>query len=359
MISKLDKLQSVEKSMTSHKMNHIRLCLEGDMESYKSNGFENYQLINQSLPELDFKDIDTSCLFLGKKISAPFIILPMTGGSRISTQINKNLASAAQELDVVMCVGSQRIGLENPKWVESYQVRDVAPDIPLLANLGAVYLNYGYGIEEYQKCVDMIQADAFSLYLNPMQKLLQGVSDLNLAYLTEKISLLCRSLSVPVVVKDVGFGMSLNTVKALAEAGVKMLDIAGAGGTSWAKITRYTHPDLYSKTGACFDDWGIPTAKALITARGASGNAQIIASGGIRNGLDIAKALALGADYVGMALPLLKPATQSKDAVKSQIQSAIRELKIAMFCCGVKTLSEFRGGRQVIEPSETTKLHMN
>lgn len=341
--------QSARKSAASHKSDHIRLCLENNMESGKNNGFENFQLINHSLPEIDFSAVDTSCLFMGKRISAPFVILPMTGGNSISTQINKNLAAAAQELGVVMCVGSQRLGLENPNLAESYQVRDVAPDIPLLANLGAVYLNYGYGIKECEKAVDMIQADALGLYLNPMQKLLQGVSDLNLVGLTQKIAVICRRLAVPVLVKEVGFGMSPETAKALMEAGVKMLDIAGAGGTSWAKITRYTHPDQYGETGQCFDDWGTPTAEALIAVREAAEKVHIIASGGIRNGVDMAKALALGADYVGMALPLLKPATQSKDAVKSRIISAIQELKIAMFCCGAQTIDDFKKIKGIIK----------
>ena len=335
-------------SSPEDKGEHIRLCLENDMESSLSNGFGKYRLINQPLPEISFSSVDTTCKFLGKDISAPFVISPLTGGSGFSKIINANLAKAAQDLGVVLSVGSQRLALDDPDLVATYQIRQIAPDIPVMANLGAVYLNYGYDLKDCETAVKMIDADALCLYLNPMQKILQGVPDLNFEGLFKKIAHLCRYLSVPVVVKEVGFGLSPVAAELLEEAGVTCIDIAGAGGTSWAKITRKMKKSVWGETGACFDNWGTPTADALVSVRKAVGGIQIIASGGIRNGLDMAKALALGADYAGMALPLLRPATQSADAVKSRIESVVQELKIAMLCSGVKTLDGFKEDRRII-----------
>lgn len=335
-------------SSAEDKGEHIRLCLENDMESGLSNGFGKYRLINQPLPEISFGSVDTACKFLGKDISAPFVISPLTGGSSLSRTINTNLAKAAQDLGVVLSVGSQRLALDNPNLAATYQVREAAPDIPIMANLGAVYLNYGYGLDDCETAVKMIDADALCLYLNPMQKILQGATNLNFEGLVDKIAHLCRHLSVPVVVKEVGFGLSPKAAELLAEAGVTCLDIAGAGGTSWAKITRQMKKSVWGQTGACFDDWGTPTAEALVSVRQAVENMQLIASGGIRNGLDMAKALALGADYAGMALPLLRPAKQSADAVKSRIESVVHELKIAMLCSGVKTLEDFKKARRIV-----------
>lgn len=338
-----------KKSSPDDKGEHIRLCLESNMESNRSNGFEKYRLVNQPLPEILFSSVDTSCRFLGKDISAPFIISPLTGGNSLSKIINTNLAKAAQALGLVLAVGSQRLALENPDLAATYQIRQIAPDIPIIANLGAIYLNYGFGLKDCEAAVKMIQADALCLYLNPMQKILQGGRDLNFKGLVNKIAHLCRHLSVPVMVKEVGFGLSPLSAELLADAGVACIDIAGAGGTSWAKITRKMKNSIWGETGACFDDWGTPTAEALVSVRKAVGRIQIVASGGIRNGLDMAKALALGADYAGMALPLLRPATQSANAVKLRIEAVLQELRITMFCSGIRTLEGFNGDRNIIE----------
>jgi isopentenyl-diphosphate delta-isomerase len=292
------------------------------------------------------EDVDISSSFLGKKISAPFIISPMTGGTEISAKINKNLAKAAQELGIVMSVGSQRLALENPSLIYTYQVRDVAPDIPLLANLGAIYLNYGYGPEECKRAVEMIEADGLVLYLNPLQKRLQGGFNSDFKNLFKKISQVCKELEVPVIVKEVGFGLSLSAAVMLREAGVWGLDVAGAGGTSWVKIERYMNEegDDLHKVGNAFDTWGIPTADSLVSIFKVITDIPIIASGGIRNGVEMAKAIALGASYVGMALPLLAPAMESHEAVKEKIQSFLDEFKTAMFCCGKKDLDDLRKG---------------
>jgi len=332
----------MERPSSKHKEEHIKCCLEKDVESSKKTGFEQFYLTNNPLPEINFDDIDVSSVFLGKKISAPFIISPMTGGAKLSTKINRNLAKAAQELDVVMSVGSQRLGLEDPSLVSTYQVREVAPDIPLLANLGAIYLNYGYGLEECEQAVEMIGADGLYLYLNPMQKIFQGTGNLNFKGLVDKIGYICQNLSVPVIVKEVGFGLSSSAAILLKDAGVSLLDVAGAGGTSWVKVTRCMKNSSFGKDISCFDDWGIPTADSLISVYKAAGKVPIIASGGIRTGVQMAKAFALGASFAGMALPLLAPALESSGAVMEKIESVIKELKIAMFCCGAISLDQLR-----------------
>jgi isopentenyl-diphosphate delta-isomerase len=339
------------KPSVDRKDEHIRCCLEKDVESSLTTGFGKYILANQPLPEITLEDIDTSSTFLGKRIVAPFIISPITGGTERSMKINKNLAKAAQELGVVMSVGSQKLALENPSLIPTYQVRDVAPDIPLLANLGAIYLNYGYGLEECKRAVEMIQADGLMLYLNPLQKIIQGSSQLNFKDLIRKISQVCRELDVPVIVKEVGFGLSSSAAALLKESGVWALDIAGAGGTSWAKIERLIQEKgkPCNPLGDTFDNWGIPTAESLISIVKVVKDIPIIASGGIRNGLDMAKAIALGASYVGMALPLLSPAVESSKAVKEKIQKVMTEFKVAMFCCGKRNPEELKNSHCIRE----------
>jgi len=331
-----------ERSSSRDKKDHIRVCLSENVESAQTTGFEKFYLVTNPLPDTDFSSVTTVCTFLGKTIAAPFIISPITGGYQNSAVINKNLAKAAQALGVVMSVGSQRLGIEDPSLAPTYQVRDVAPDVPLLANLGAIYLNYDYGLEECERTVKMIEADALCLYLNPMQKIAQGPDNTDFRGLFEKIAYVCRHLSVPVIVKEVGFGLSAAAAERLEKAGVAMLDVAGAGGTSWTKITRLIKPDPGGDDNACFDNWGIPTADALIAARSAARKTPLIASGGIRTGIDIAKALALGASYAGMALPLVAPANRSADAVQQKIERVLNELKMAMFSCGMDTLDRLK-----------------
>ncbi len=340
----LGRREKVKKPSVDRKDQHIRCCLEKNVESSLATGFEKYILVNHPLPEITLEDIDTSSTFLGKRVTAPFIISPITGGTESSIKINKNLAKAAQELGIVMSVGSQKLALENPSLIPTYQVRDVAPDIPLLANLGAIYLNYGYGLEECKRAVEMIQADGLVLYLNPLQKIIQGSPQLNFKDLIKKISKVCREVDVPVIVKEVGFGLSSSAAVLLKEAGVWALDIAGAGGTSWARIERLIREEgtPCNPLGDTFDNWGIPTAESLVSIVEVIKDMPIIASGGIRNGMDMAKAIVLGASYVGMALPLLAPAVESSGAVKEKIQNVITEFRVAMFCCGKKNLEELK-----------------
>lgn len=334
----------MEKLPADRKDQHVRCCLEKDVKSSVSPGFEKYILVNQPLPEITLGEIDTSTMFLGKRITAPFVIEPITGGTEVSIPINKNLAKAAQKIGVVMSVGSQKQALENPSLIPTYRVRDVAPDVPVLANLGAIYLNYGYGVEECKQAVEMIEADGLFLYLNPLQKIIQGSPHIDFRDLVQRISKVCRELGAPVIAKEVGFGLSSSAAVHLEEAGVWAVDIAGAGGTSWAKIERLIKEDggLDPPFGDTFDNWGTPTAESLVSIVEVIKDIPIIASGGIRNGLDMAKAIALGASYVGMALPLLAPAMESSEAVEEKILTVLKEFKTAMFLCGKRNLEELK-----------------
>lgn len=327
----------------SRKQDHLEICLTKPVE-VGSSGFENYHFTHNALPEVDFAKIDTSVKFLGKKLSAPILISSMTGGTDQGGLINRNLAKAAQKVGVAIAVGSQRIAIEqssNRTIVETFQVRKWAPDILLFANLGAVQLNYGFGIKECQKAVEIIEADALILHLNPLQEAIQPEGNTNFAGLLLKIERICKALSVPVIVKEVGCGISEETAQKLFNAGVKIIDTAGWGGTNWAVIEglRQTQAKVEADLGETFSCWGIPTAESIIQCRRVK-SLRIIGSGGIRNGIEIAKAIALGANLVGLALPLLKPAIKSEKTVEEKLLQLIKELKITMFCLGKENIKE-------------------
>jgi len=329
---------------SQRKHDHLRICLEEDVNSPKvTTGLEHFHFIHRALPELDLAQIDTSTEFLGKKLRAPLLISSMTGGTEKAERINRNLAAAAQQYGIAMGVGSQRAAIEDPRWAYTYQVRDAAPDILLMANLGAVQLNYGYGVDECLRAVEMIQADALILHLNPLQEALQHDGNTDFSGLLRKIEEVCKRLPVPVVVKEVGWGISEEVARQLAEAGVAAIDVAGAGGTSWSLVEMHrTSDENWRNVASAFSDWGIPTADAIIMARKGAPSTPIIASGGIRTGVEVAKALALGADLVGMATPFLKAANESREAVAAKIEEIINALRIAMFCVGARDIATLK-----------------
>lgn len=323
--------------MRKRKADHIRICLHQKVETGLT-GFGQYRFVHKALPEINFEKIDASTRFLGRKLSAPILISPMTGGTPKGGKINQNLAKAAQKLGVAMAAGSQRVAIKNPKTVSTFQVREVAPEILLFANLGAVQLNYGYGIKECRQAVEMIEADALVFHLNPLQEVIQPEGNTNFENLLPRIREIAQNLSVPVIVKEVGCGIPEGTARKLYQAGIEIIDTAGWGGTSWAKIEGIR---VKNNLGETFSQWGISTADSIIQCRKVKG-LKIIGSGGIRNGIEIAKAIALGADLVGLALPFLKPATKSEKAVEEKLLQLIKELKIAMFCLGVKNIAQLR-----------------
>jgi isopentenyl-diphosphate delta-isomerase len=320
------------------KAEHIRLALEPRMQLGAS-AFDEYRFGHEALPEIDMAEIDTSVEFLGRRLAAPLLISCMTGGTEAAGTINRNLAAGAERTGVAVGVGSQRKALEDPAKADTFRVREVAPSVPLLANLGAVQLNYGMGVRECRQAVDMIQADALVLHLNPLQEAIQPEGQCNFAGLLPKIGEVVREVGVPVVAKEVGSGLSARAARDLAAQGVRILDTAGVGGTSWARIEAARAGDL--EIGELFAGWGLPTPLSIQQVRQVP-DVTVIASGGIRNGLDAAKAIALGADLVGMAWPFLAPALESPEKVADRVRRFVQELKICMFCLGMRTVAELR-----------------
>lgn len=331
-------------SHRQRKEEHLRICLEQDVAfSYPPSGFDQVQLPHLAAPEMALEDVDLSTRFLGHTLRAPLLISSMTGGTEWARTINRHLAEAAQELGIALALGSLRAALEDASTAFTYQVRDVAPDVFLCANLGAVQLNYGYGLEHCRRAVELIGADALILHLNPLQEALQPGGNTNFRGLLDKIAAVCAGLPVPVIVKEVGWGISGELARQLHQAGVAAIDVAGAGGTSWSQVEMYRAPDETARRIAqAFGDWGIPTVQALIEVRRAVPQAVLIASGGLRTGVDVAKALALGARLAGIAHPLLRLATQSVEAVLSYLQEITQELRIAMFCTSSRSVRDLQ-----------------
>ena len=323
------------------KVEHIRINLEEDVQSKGvSSGLERYRLVHMALPELDLNEVDTGTTFLGRRLRAPILASCMTGGVERGQEINRRLARAAQMQGCAMGVGSQRAAIEDPTLAPLFRVRDAAPDILILANLGAAQLNYGYGVDHCQRAVAMIEADALALHLNPLQEALQPEGNVNFSGLLSKIEQVCRALEVPVIVKEVGWGVSARVARQLAEAGVAAIDVAGAGGTSWSEVEHHRAPTaLRRRISGTFAGWGIPTAESLIMARQGAPGLPMSASGGLRNGIDAAKAIALGASLAGFASPLLRAAAESEETARELMSELIEELRIAMFCCGVRDLA--------------------
>ena len=323
------------------KSDHIRINLEENVNFRQlTTGLENYHFLHQMLPEINLAEVDTSVSFLGKKLKAPLLISSMTGGTDQARQINYILAEAAEMSSIAMGLGSQRAAIENPALAPTFQVRSVAPTTVLLANLGAVQLNYGYTVDHCRRAVEMIEADALILHFNALQEAVQPEGDTNFSGLLAKVEAICRTLPVPVIAKEVGWGFSEDSVRRLVNAGVAAIDVAGSGGTSWSQVEMYrAKSEIRRRVAATFVDWGIPTSEAILAAKRVETNLPIIASGGLRNGLDMAKCIALGATLGGMAGPFLKAAVNSLQAVLAEIEIATTELRVAMFAIGVDSIA--------------------
>jgi len=335
------------------KTDHIRINLEEDVDFRKlTTGLENYHFLHQALPEINLTQVDTSVTLFGKTLKAPLLISSMTGGTEQAHQINRTLAQAAEAKGIAMGLGSQRAAIEDPSLAGTFQVRKLAPTTVLLANLGAVQLNYGYTVEQCQRAVDMLQADALILHLNALQEAVQPEGDTQFSGLLNKIEQVCKTLPVPVIAKEVGWGFSEDTVRHLVGAGVAAIDVAGAGGTSWSQVEMYrAQTEVQRRVAATFVDWGIPTSQAILAAKRAGPHTPIIASGGLRSGLDIAKCIALGATAGGMAGPFLKAAVKSVEAVLDQIKITQTELQVAMFCIGATSIKALQNTDRLIERS--------
>ena len=320
------------------KAEHIALSLKEEVQS-QYQYFDAYTFEHAALPEIAFEDIDTSVDFLGKQIGAPLLISSMTGGTASAKKINENLAAAAEVRRLPLALGSQRKAIEDPNLVDTFNVRSLAPTIPVLANVGAVQLNYGFGLDECKKIIDMVDADALIFHLNPLQEVLQPEGQTNFAALLPKLRAITMELDVPVVAKEIGCGLSKKIGAQLVDCGIRILDSSGVGGTSWARIESYRSGDL--QLGDLYAEWGIPTPLSIRQLRELPG-VTVIGSGGVRSGLDVAKAVALGADLSGLASPFLKPAMESVDAVLNTIDRVIHAFKVAMFCVGAPTVAHLR-----------------
>ncbi len=327
--------------MKNRKTDHIEISLKEDVE-VGHNGFHDVALIHTALPELTLDEIDLSTGFMGKKLKYPLLIEAMTGGTEEAMHINEALANVAEEMGVGIEVGSVRPAIEDKAVEKTYSVVAKAAKKTLkIANLGAVQLNYGYGITECQMAVDLVEADALALHLNPLQEVVQPEGNVNFSGLLPRIEEITSKLSVPVIVKEVGCGISKDVADKLVGAGVKCVDVGGFGGTSWNKIEGYRAEGAKKEISEIFEHWGIPTAISLLELKGL--DCPKIASGGIRHGIDAAKAVVLGADVVGMALPLLKALDDDgEDGVYDYLYQVIDELRVAMFLTGARDMKALK-----------------
>ena len=338
--------QSAPADAPTRKLRHVEACLDYDVEyKTRTTGFERFDLPYCALPETDLAGIDLSTTFLGKPLRAPFLIGAMTGGAALSGTINRNLAEAAEQLGVGLMLGSQRVMLEHPEAAASFQVRPFAPTALLIGNLGVAQLNRGYGKAQLEAAVATVGADALALHTNPLQEAFQRGGDTDFRGLVRKLEQLVPTLPFPVVLKEVGHGLSGAVARSVAGAGFAALDVAGAGGTSWAKVealVRYGPGANGEVRHAELAEWGLSTADALKEVRQVLPETPLVASGGVRTGLDAAKALALGAQVVAVARPLLKPALESSQAVVNWVEAFLWELRVAMHGVGAPNLTALR-----------------
>ncbi|RUS45781.1 type 2 isopentenyl-diphosphate Delta-isomerase [Cohnella sp. AR92] len=338
-----ERLQRDSTETERRKNEHIELCLTEDVENRLTGGFERYRFRHLALPELRFEEIGTAASFLGRPLSVPLLISSMTGGTEEAARINRHLAEVAQKRGWGLALGSGRAALEREDAAESFRMRRWAPSIPILANLGAVQLNLGYGPEHCRRLVELMEADGLVLHLNGLQEVFQPEGDTDFRGLLGRIESVCRELEVPVGVKEVGWGIDGDTARRLQEAGVRFIDVAGAGGTSWSQVEKARLRDEVRRQAAdSFADWGIPTAECLIEARQSVPSGVLIGSGGIKNGVDAAKALALGADLVGFGRSLLAAAVVSAESLDQRLAVIEYELKAAMFGIGAANLDAIR-----------------
>lgn len=331
-------------SIEQRKSQHIQITLNEKVTGESiSTGLERLVFVHNALPEIDFDEISIKTTFLDFVCQTPFLISSMTGGTGLAEAINRNLAIAAEERGWALALGSTRALLDSNGHASSFQVREYAPSVPIIANLGAVQLNFGYGAEECRRIIEMTDADMLVLHLNSIQEVIQDNGDTNFKGLLKKIEQLCKTLEVPVGIKEVGWGIDDQIARKLVDAGVAFIDVAGAGGTSWSQVEKFRSNDPVRRIAAeAFSDWGIPTVESIKLVRGEIGERPLIASGGMQTGLDGAKVIALGADLVGFGRSILKEATQSVEDVIEVMKIREMELRMSMFGIGAATIQELK-----------------
>ena len=335
-----------ETATSSRKRDHLLICTEKPIEAGDA-GFGDVRLVHNALTECNMDTIETETRFLDNTLASPLFIAAMTGGHPDTLEVNRRLARAADRYNIGMGVGSQRAALERPELEDSFTiVREEAPRAFLCANLGIIQLR-DHGIEWAERAVDMIDAQAIAIHVNSLQEAIQPEGDHNAEGCLDALRSLCAEFPLPVIVKETGSGISAGTAKLIRGVGVDAIDIGGYGGTSWAKIERLRADDSdLADLGEAFLTWGIPTVVSLCEVRTIGG--PIIATGGLRSGIDVAKAVALGASLGGMALPLLKPAMKSEDALFAAVERIHRELRVAMFLTGSRRIRDLGHARTYI-----------
>ena len=339
--------------ITQRKQDHISALAEDPAIERQQSGFDQIQLTHRALPELDFQQVDLSAPFLGKTLSFPFLISSMTGGGANNLhRINQHLAEAAETCQVAMAVGSQRSMILEPAAAKSFQLRRYAPTVPLIANLGAVQLNEGFGLKEALQAIETLEADALYLHLNPLQEVIQPEGDTNFAQLLPKIEQLGKQLPVPIILKEVGCGLSSEDIRRGIEAGIQWFDLAGRGGTSWSRIEAHRAKEgPQNELGKLFQDWGLTTPQSLKQAAPFQSQAHFIASGGIRNGIDMVKCVIMGGCVCGVAAPLLQPALEHPQVVVDVIERFKTAYHTAQFLLGAPNFDHLFLNPDLILPS--------
>ncbi|CAD2216491.1 isopentenyl-diphosphate delta-isomerase [Angomonas deanei] len=342
-------MEDRESHVQKRKEDHIKICLNENVEPYKGRVslWNKYSLPYRALPEVNLANIDTSCVFLGRKISFPFIISSMTGGEAHGRVINENLAKACEAEKIPFGLGSMRIVNRYPSAAHTFDVKEFCPSVAMFANIGLVQLNYGFGADEINKLTDSVKADGLFVHLNHLQEICQPEGDTNFEGLIEKLRVILPLIKVPVIVKGVGHGIDLEAATLLKSLGVKYIDVSGCGGTSWAWIEGKRRPELTEEEniGYVLRDIGIPTDICLQQCQALTdhGDFTLIAGGGVRTGVDVAKSLMMGASYATAAMPFLAAAMKSPEAVQAVIRRVRREFAAAMFTCGARNVAELRG----------------
>ncbi len=336
---------------SDRKLTHLEICREREVRARReTTHLDDVMLVHDAAPELSLSEIDLETSLFGKTLAAPILISAMTGGHPATKKINESLAEAAQSLGIGMCVGSQRAAIEDPRMGDSFRVvRDISREMLVVGNIGAPQLLSDDAVDYAQRAVDMIGADALAVHLNPLQEIVQPGGDTKYRGVLDGLERITRALKVPVVVKETGCGISSDVARSLVAAGAAAIDVAGLGGTSWAAVEHYnalmSKEEVKAHVAETFWDWGIPTAMSIWEVASLKSGATLIASGGITNGVDVAKSIALGADLAGIARPLLKPAYSGAPAVRRVLEGVIYELKVASMLTGSRSVSELKSAR--------------
>lgn len=355
--------EAARELVAKRKDHHLDLCLQEDVGSRgPATGLGGYTLEYDALPEVDLDAIDLSITLLGKKLRAPIVIGAMTGGTERAGVVNARLARAAARAGVGMALGSQRAMIVRPELASTFAAREAAPDLPLLiGNVGAVQLNYGVGVAEIRRAIAEVSVDAINFHLNALQEAIQPEGDTRFAGLFDRLAATIPEIGVPSLAKEVGAGISERAAAKLARLPLAGIEVAGTGGTSWAKVESFRAPagSIQAEIGTRLAGFGVPTAQSIGICRralrgSAVGDRVVIASGGIRHGMDVAVALALGADAAALAAPLLTAADQSEDAAFHVLETLIHELRVIAFCCGARDLAELRRVRVIAPATQTT-----